>query len=152
MGGNYNNNWNRNSKGYEKPAALPVGYLQGGYYSDPGKIRLKKEYIVDYPREIADALDRDGGRDANKRTQIRKFYEYLLRVERKMSLAGNDFSVVEADIAGLLPHVSYAGKRRLVSSLFVEFTEKNIAAVRDEKDMRAFVKHFEALVAFTKKD
>lgn len=133
-------------------AALPEGYLQGGYYSDPEKAKLKKEYIVEYPKALANAFELDGGRDTNKRSQIRKFYEYLLRVDRQMRLQDNNFSLIEANLAELLPHVTYAGKRRVVSNLFIKFIEANLAAVHDEKDMRAFVKHFEAVVAFTKKD
>ncbi len=152
---------NRNQiRGNERPRnngdhalpALPEGYLTGGYYLDPEKEKLKKEYITKYPKSIAKSLEHDGGKEANKRSQIRKFYEYLLRVDRKMHLKDNDYSMVEADLEALVPFVSYAGKRKLVSRLFQQFIEENVRAVRDEKDMRAFVKHFEALVAFTKKD
>ncbi len=135
-----------------RSSGLPDGYLAGGYYSDARKEKLKKEYIIDLPKKIAKELEYDGGRDANKRTQIRKFYEYLLRVELKMQLKENDYSMVEADLAALVPYVSYAGKRRLVSRIFQQFIEKNVNAVHDANDLRAFAKHFEALVAFTKKE
>lgn len=131
---------------------LPPGYLQNGYYSDGEKRKLKKEYIVDYPRKLADLFDKDGGKDTNKRSQIRKFYEYILRVETKMRLQGNDFSLIEADLSELMPYVSYAGQRRVVSKLFIDFIESNVKEIHDEKDLKAFTKHFEAIVAFTKKD
>lgn len=138
----------------DKPAALPEGYLQGGYYSDSKKTKLKREYIVEYPKDLANAFWLDGGKDTNKRSQIRKFYEYLLRVERKMHLQDNAFGSIEADLAELLPYVTYAGNRKnkVVSNLFILFIQKNIAALHDEKDVRAFVKHFEAVIAFTKRD
>lgn len=142
----------RGGNNRNEPLTLPTGYLQGGYYNDTEKLKLKKEYIVDYPKDIANLLERDGGRDTNKRSQIRRFYEYLLRVESKMNLPNNDFSSIEADFMELVPHVTYAGQRRVVSKMFIEFIEKNAAAVHDEKDVRAFVKHFEAVIAFTKKD
>lgn len=145
------NNKNRNNGG-GRPIALPAGYLQGGYYKDEKKHILKKEYIVDYSKEIAEMLESDGGRDANRRSQIRKFYEYVLRVERKLGLSGNDYAAVEADLLELLPHVTYAASRRVVSNIFIKFIEKNVTAVHDDKDLKAFVKHFEAVIAFTKKD
>lgn len=148
---NYENGNQKNKKNYVQPT-LPEGYLDGGYYKDPGKEKLKKEYITGYPENIAKSLEHDGGRDANKRSQIRKFYEYLLRVDRKMHMKDNDYSTVEADLEALIPYVSYANKRKLVSALFQTYIKKNVESVHDEKDMRAFVKHFEALVAFTKKD
>lgn len=126
--------------------------LEGGYYSDSQKLKLKKEYIVKYPKDIANKLEEQGRNDANKRSQIRKFYEYLLRVENKMNLPKNDFSSIEADFMGLVPHVTYARQRSVITDIFVQFIEKNAAAVHDEKDLRAFVKHFEAVIAFTKKN
>ena len=131
---------------------LPEGYLQGGYYSDTDKLKLKKKYIVEYPKDIANLLEKDGGRDTNKRSQIRRFYDYLLRVESKMNLPNNDFSSIEADFMELVPHVAYARTRSVVSEMFIQFINKNAEAVHDEKDLRAFVKHFEAVIAFTKKD
>lgn len=148
---NHEDGKQKNKKNYVQPT-LPEGYLDGGYYIDPEKEKLKKEYITIYPEKIAKALEYDGVKDANKRSQIRKFYEYLLRVDKKMHLKDNDYSMVEADLAALVPYVSYASKRKLVSALFQTYIKKNVESVHDEKDMRAFVKHFEALVAFTKKD
>lgn len=154
IGRNYSDgkqgNQGRNKR-YES-ATLPEGYLQGGYYNDSEKKKLKKEYIVCYPKELAKALEGDGGRDMNKSSQIRKFYRYLLRADQKMRLHDNDFTLIESDIARLQPHVSYAGKRKVVSPLFIRFIEENVAAVHDEKDMEAFVRHFEAIIAFTRKD
>ena len=69
-----------------------------------------------------------------------------------MHMKDNDYSTVEADLEALVPYVSYANKRKLVSTLFQTYIKKNVESVHDEKDMRAFVKHFEALIAFTKKD
>ncbi|MFG6395001.1 MAG: type III-A CRISPR-associated protein Csm2 [Lachnospiraceae bacterium] len=148
---NYENVNQKNKKNYVQPA-LPEGYLEGGYYSDPEKEKLKKEYITRYPENIAKSLEHDSSKEVNKRSQIRKFYEYLLRVERKMQLKGNDYSMAEADLEALVPYVSYANKRKLVSALFQTYIKKNVESVHDEKDMKAFVKHFEALVAFTKRD
>lgn len=138
------------NRGYSAPC-LPDGYLIGGYYTDPEKEKLKKEYIVAYPRQIADALERDGKREANKRTQIRKYYEYLLRVRDKLNLKDGDFEAIEADLAELFPKATYAQTRQVVSGLFVDFIRENLEAVQDARDLRAFVKHFEAVIAFMKK-
>lgn len=150
---NYNNGKQKKRREQKKfnSQSLPPNYLVGGYYHDTEKKKLKKEYIIEYPKQIAEALDKEGGREKNKRSQIRKFYDYLLRVEQKMWIDENNFSEIEADLAGLEPYAFYAKTRRLVTQIFVSFIEENVAAIQDEKDIRAFVRHFEAVMAFTTK-
>ena len=150
--GNYGKqrNWQNNNS---LPAAeLPEGYLNGGYYADKEKKELKKEYIVKYSKHIAKSLDDEGGRDINKRSQLRKFYEYVIRVEKSVFYSEHNFERYEADLWELLPHVEYAKSRKVVSDIFVKFIKKNLDNIHDEKDLKAFSRHFESIVAYTKKD
>ena len=48
----------------------------------------------------------------------------------------------------LMPFVEYAQSRKRVSPLFVEFIGKNLQAMKDQRDFYAFLKHFEALIAY----
>lgn len=133
----------------EKPKRLPDGYLEGGYYEfRDGKSALKREYIVGYPVQIADALaERD--RNMNKSSQIRKYYDFCIRI-RDMIHAGKDYQEVEAEFCRLSNFVAYAASRNLVSQLFVRFIDMNIKAIRNKEDFFAFIKHFEAVVAHLK--
>ena len=150
---NYNNGKQKKLREQKRfySQSLPQNYLVGGYYHDDEKKKLKKEYIIDYSKNIAEALDREGGRERNKRSQIRKFYDYLLRTEQKLYLNQNDFLSIEADLAELEPYAFYAKTRGVVSEFFLSFIKENIKAIHDEKDIRAFVRHFEAVMAFTTK-
>lgn len=142
--GNFNNQ--------DRPA-LPENYLMGGYFEDPKeKQKLKPDYIIAYARKIARDLDNEGRGNKNKRTQIRKYYDYCLRLQKKMERMNNDFSFVESDFARLIPVVEYAESRARVSQIFVEFIEKNVAAIKDARDLGAYIKHFESVVAYMKKD
>ncbi len=159
MPGGYRNNQKntgqRNNAGRSNNAensSFPDNYLKGGYYKDEKKEILRKEYIVEYPRKLAWIFENDGGRDANKRSQLRKFYEYSLRVEKSIFYSENNFEKYEADINQLLPAVTYAKTRKVVSSKFVEFIDKNLKCIHDQKDFKAFIRHFEAILAFSKKD
>ncbi len=138
--------------GKKQDITLPEGYLKGGYYNDPEKEKLKPEYIVKYPKEIVRGFEKEGKGNGNKRSQIRKYYEYLLRIEKKMINSDNDFSIVEADLQDLISKATYAKGRGVVTKIFEQFIERNVEAVKDEKDLRAFKKHFESVIAFTKKD
>lgn len=128
---------------------LPQGYLRDGYYSfeGNGKPVLRREFIVGYPEEIARKLD---DREKNKSSQLRKFYDYCIRI-RSMLERGMSFSEVEGEFCRLVAFADYAQKRNRVSPLFVDFIRKNVMAVHNEQDLNAFTKHFEAVIAYIKK-
>lgn len=145
----YNGNNSGGGRGpqYQVPA-LPKDYLAGGYYEmKNGKQVLKCEYILEFAQEISKSLN---DRVKNKSSQLRKFYDFCMRLNQ--SLANNDFMSIQADFKRLTPFVEYAKTRNRVTPLFVDFINKNVAAVRNEEDFRAFVKHFEAIVAYLPKD
>lgn len=150
---------------YEKPnqksfnnfvPQLPKGYLVGGYYEEGERGRvLKKEYIVDFPISIAKALsskeDSENGK-RNKRSQIRKFYEYSISIRELANRKNGDFRVIEAELDRLLPFAQYKMSRNTVSQLFVDFINKNVSNIKNTEDLQAFVKHFEAIVAYLPKE
>lgn len=150
----YNNSYqggNRGNmgRGYGAPQPhLPDGYLTQGYYEIKNdKKFLRSEYIVDFPERIAKDLE---DRSKNKSSQIRKFYDYCVRLDGTMKR--KSFNEVEADFKRLIPFVKYACTRNRVSQLFVDFIERNVLKVKDKHDFRAFLKHFEALIAYLPKD
>ncbi len=153
--GGYNNQ--RRPGGYYNSAgpvaALPQNYLKDGYFcqaiaADGEKQTvLRREYIIDFPKAIAAALEE---RDKNKSAQLRKFYDYCVAVCTRMD-SGRTFKEVEGDLCRLLPFAKYAESRGRVSSVFVDFIERNVAQVKDEASFHAFLKHFEAVIAYIKK-
>ena len=134
-----------------EPANLPEGYLSDGYYrrAEGGDPELNPDYIVKYPKVIANGLQ---DRQANKSTQLRKFYDYCIRLRDFMRYQQLPFSAIKAELARLEPFVEYAQKRKRVTSLFTDFIHENVKAVQSDEDFRAFLKHFEALIAYLPKD
>lgn len=145
FGGNGRNQNNPEEK------SLPQGYLSGGYYEmvDGEKV-MKKDYILSYPREIAQALSVK--RDVNKQSQIRKFYEYSLRIQGILRRKNGDFKLVETELNRLIPHAHYAMNRGTISELFKNFIERNLKSIHNAEDLNAFIKHFEAIVAYLPKE
>jgi CRISPR-associated protein Csm2 len=152
----YNDNYNKGnnySKGrpnspYQAPV-LPKDYLVDGYYEvKNGKQVLKCEYILEFAKQISKNFI-DGNK--NKSSQLRKFYDYCMRLQQTLA-TGNDFAAIQADFSRLVPFVEYAKTRGRVTPLFVDFIKQNVAAVKNKEDYRAFVKHFEAIVAYLPKD
>ena len=109
---------------------------------------MKREYILDFPQKIAQDLSK-GGRDQNKSAQIRKFYDYCIRIRDALE-QGKSFAEVESDFCRLSAFAQYAKSRKKVSDLFVRFIKRNVEAVHSKEDLFAFVKHFEAIVAYMK--
>ena len=112
---------------------------------------------MDYSKEIAGKLaDRNEwekpGTPQNKRSQIRKFYEYVLRIQGLLRRKNNNFGAVEAELKRLIPYVDYAVSRGTVSELFQKFINKNIMAIHNVEGLNAFVKHFESIVAYLPKE
>lgn len=148
--------FNQTGSDYKK-GQLPQGYLAGGYFETVnGEEVLKKDYIVKYSKEIADALSNkqewDSGKEQNKRSQIRKYYEYCLRIQGSMQRKNGDFAAVESELNRLLPFIEYARSRSTVSELFRVFINKNISQIHEAKELNAFIKHFEAIVAYLPKE
>lgn len=107
--------------------SLPPGYLSGGYYEEEEQKKyMKKEYIVEYSKQIAVNLLSEGKNKKNKRSQIRKFYEYTLQVRELVRRKDNCFEMAEAELNRLIPFVRYAESRDRVSRLFAEFIEVKI--------------------------
>lgn len=103
------------------------------------------------------AKDNKDTRKQNKRTQIRKFYDEVTRLnmEAKMktgSTAEADADAYWNDIAPLVHMIiakaAYARGRDLVSDNFVEFMKNSIRQVEKPEDLNVFTNFFEAFMGF----
>lgn len=138
------------------PRRLPDGYaedLQSGYFYIPKgseKPVMKPNFILGYPKKIADALS-EWDKKKNKSSQIRRYYDFCVRIRDLMD-AGHSYEEMEAEFCRLVPLVDYAKSRDLVTDVFVNFIYRNIDAIDSIEAFHAFVKHFEAVVAHMKQD
>ena len=162
----YGNSGKQNSGGNNRPGGfkprndspkrLPDGYeedLRSGYFYVPDgaeKPVMKPNFILGYPRKIADALT-EWDRNKNKSSQIRRYYDFCVRIRDRMD-DGRTYAETEAEFCRLVPLVEYAKSRGLVTDVFVNFINRNIDAVHTAEGFHAFVKHFEAVVAHMKQD
>lgn len=91
-----------------------------------------------------------------KTSQMRRFYDELKSIERKI-MAGKDSQTQEANFKRDWPLVvlfkakaAYAEKRQVAPREFTQFIFDHVASIKDLKDFAAFLKIFEAVVAFHK--
>lgn len=144
-------NFNNSKKSNNRPE-FPDDYLKGGYYKTvDGKILLKKEYIVTYPDKIAETLSCGVG-EKNKRTQIRKYYGFTIRLKELLNNSEKDFEEIEAELNRMRYFAENACNSNKVTKFFVDFINKNLDYIHREEDFKAFAKHFEAVVAYLPKE
>lgn len=128
---------------------LPGKYLsdlRSGYYKAVGKREcLKPEFIVEYPKQIAMGLK---DRNKNNLSQIWKFYDHARRIQDNLNQKGEPFAALEAELNILKPAVEYALNRNTVTIVFKSFIDENVSQVKSLEDLDAFIKHFQALIAY----
>jgi CRISPR-associated protein Csm2 len=105
--------------------------------------------------EVAKALDASaqadrGGREKNKSTQIRRFYDELVGWQERI---GNDeakFKQHEAFVRMLNAKAAYAEGRKLVTPDFVKWFRDCVQQVDGARTLNNFRLHFEAMLGFLK--
>lgn len=153
----YKTNSYQNDNRKTQAQDFPKGYLEDGYFDDDKKEELKIWYIVEFSKAIKDGLI-NCGKDENKSTQLRKYYEFVVRIKDKIKYNSSSdinnnvrFEQILPEIHKLSYYANYAMTRGKVSKFFVDFIDKNINAIKDEKDFGAFATHFEAIIAYLPK-
>ena len=99
------------------------------------------------------AADHHRDKKKNKRSQLRKFYDEVVRLESltpKEASNGDD-----TDWGHLLPTVhlltakaAYANGRGLISNNFLSFIRTGIEQIEGPRDLTAFKQFFEAFMGF----
>jgi len=119
------------------------------YFNDAEARHFRKEVVDQDALKWAQALQ------ALPSSQLRRFYADVTTTSRRLQLEENlpeDF--VQTRMAMLKAKAAYAygrnkdKKKMDVMAELVRFFRSHAAAIEREKDFRAFVQHFEAVVAF----
>lgn len=141
---------NRNNSYNAPEIPFPEKYLEGGYFEDDEKKILKVEYITKYSEKIA--KDLQVGKDLNKSSQLRKYYDFVVRIKDRLKYNTFSFKELLPEINRLNGYVTYAEGRKKVSKYFVNFISKNTQSIKTQEDFKAFATHFEAIIAYLPKD
>ena len=106
-------------------------------------------------KTIASDNEQSRGKRVNKRTQIRKFYDEVVRLDmesRKLDLEKTADAARWGDILPLVhmlvAKAAYAKGRELVSDDFTNFIRYSIEQVENPKDLNVFANFFEAFMGF----
>jgi CRISPR-associated protein Csm2 len=141
---------NQKSRGTEaalQPPKLPDGYLEGGYFDEKKEKKYIKEAVfISWAKDVSAALRQQG----MSPTAIRNFFNKLRAVEFKYKV-GKDFDLARQDIFSFCRDVKYTENRGVTPALFTAFIEQNVElAKQDPLHFKAFVEHFQSVIAYYK--
>jgi CRISPR-associated protein Csm2 len=120
------------------------------FYKDESKRTLKADLFSGKAEELARTLSQQGDR-LNKRTQIRKFYDEVLRLNSIARTSPQDWDNILPYVNMLIAKATYSEGRNLVTPDFVEFIKKSIGQLKLPEDLDVFANFFEAFMGFYKK-
>ena len=87
-------------------------------------------------------------RNSNKRTQLRKFYDEVVRLTALSKSRPDDWSHILPMVHMLTAKAAYADGRNLISSSFREFISGSVEQIETPDDLNLFSNFFEAFMGF----
>lgn len=121
-----------------------IAELNQGYFME-GTDYMKPKFIVEYPEKMAQLLK---DYKKNKLSQIWKFYAHARHVQDMLRRRKCPLLAMRAELCELQPIVYYAKEKGVVTDDFKRFIDLNIRCIEENKDLDAFIKHFQSVIAY----
>lgn len=130
-------------------STLREGYLSGGYFEEKnGRKYIKEDIFIKWAKDISGDLKIQT--PAMTSAAIRRYFSKLRAIEYKFKM-NRDFDLAREGIYAFARDVAYTENRGVTPVLFSRFIEANIAeAKKSAEHFRAFVEHFQSVVAYFK--
>lgn len=112
---------------------------------DPALFSTTAEKMAE---KVAESGKERGKQEKNKRSQIRKFYDEVLRLN--MQAKGESWDMIHPYVNMLVAKTAYAKGRKYVTDEFLDFIKGSIEEVRQPEDLEVFANFFEAFMGFYK--
>lgn len=123
------------------------------FWKDKSKKQIDAELFSDKANKLAEDIYKEQQQSrgkANKPTQIRKFYDEVLRFDSMLKTNPADFDNILPYLKMLNAKVAYAMGRDLVSKGFKDFISTSLNQIKDKDDFDAFAGLFEAFMGYYK--
>lgn len=119
-------------------------------WKDPVEKKLDPTLFSTLAEEFARQINQESSRSTNKGTQLRKFFDEILRLNTLAQARDSDWNLILPQVHMLIAKVAYARGRKLVSQSFVDHVREGIAQVENPEDLKVFCNHMEAFMGFYK--
>jgi CRISPR-associated protein Csm2 len=120
------------------------------FWKDKNKKLIDPELFSGRAEALAKQIQTEGGSKSNKPTQIRKFYDEIVRFDSILKSNPGDFDAMLPYLKMLNAKAAYAMGRDLISKGFKDFIAEALGQIRDRDDFEAFAGFFEAFMGFYK--
>jgi len=110
--------------------------------------KLFSKTALSLSEELAEECKKSNKR-LNKRTQIRKFYDEVVRLSMlSKSRPEEEWNNILPLVHMLVAKAAYANGRKLISPNFMKFIRESIEQVQSQDDLEVFSNFFEAFMGF----
>ena len=111
------------------------------------------ELFGNVAKNLAEEIADEGNNQTNKQTQIRKFYDAVLKLNQKaQNIRANEYKTkVYPFVVMLKSKAAHAKARKLVSDKFVGMINNCVVQANTKEKMELFKLFFEAFLGFYKK-
>ncbi len=99
---------------------------------------------------FASQISNEAGRSLNKGTQLRKFFDEILRLNTLAQAKDADWNLILPQVHMVIAKAAYAQGRKLVSKGFVDHIRQGIEQVEEPADLMVFTNHMEAFMGYYK--
>ncbi len=127
------------------------------FWKDKSKKLLEPELFSsiaeDWAKEVKNSCNKDKKDKPtnNKPTQIRKFYDEVIRFNSIVETNPDEFDNILPYLKMLNAKAAYAvGRKQLVSDKFKQFISESLSQIKDKDDFSAFVGLFESFIGYYK--
>jgi len=123
------------------------------FYKDPVKRLIQPTLFSDEAEKLARSVaesgkDQRGNLRKNKRSQIRKFYDEVLRL--KSEAENEEWDNIHPYVNMLNAKAAYALGRDYITNEFLSFIKGSVEQIKRREDLDVFSNLFEAFMGFYK--
>lgn len=119
-------------------------------WKDPVEKKLDPTLFSTQAEEFARKISNEATWKMNKSTQLRKFFDEILRLNTLAQARDADWNLILPQVHMVIAKSAYAQGRELVSQSFVKQIREGIEQVETPEDLRVFTNHLEAFIGFYK--
>ncbi len=119
-------------------------------WEDREQQKLDPKLFSTKAEEFARQINTEASRTMNKGTQLRKFFDEILRLNMLAQAKDADWNLILPQVHMIIAKTAYAQGRKLVSPSFVNHVRKGIEQVETPDDLKIFSNHMEAFMGFYK--
>jgi CRISPR-associated protein, Csm2 family len=112
------------------------------FYKDKEKRILNPTLFSDVAMDLAEKINESGGKYANNRSQLRKFFDEVIRLNSLAKSNPGDWENILPYINMLIAKAAYAEGRRKVSQDFLDLMKSCINQIHKDKDLDVFANFF----------